>query len=206
MRLFRDRRDAGRQLAARLGHLRGEHPVVVGLPRGGVPVAFEVALALDAPLDVIVVRKLGVPFQPELGMGAIGEDSRLPVGFEGDRLWRRVTSPLDEASIMGARSTGLHAIPGAAHAGLERAVRDVGAAHRSRIGPSGTGAAALWPGPRRGGGATFQDRRQRYVRMSKWSSGLSWCRHPMASASRGARDCTSRGDACGSAGGRLSVT
>lgn len=75
MKLFRDRRDAGQQLAARLGHLRGEHPIVVGLPRGGVPVAFEVALALDAPLDVIVVRKLGVPFQPEFGMGAIGEDS-----------------------------------------------------------------------------------------------------------------------------------
>ena len=69
MRQFRDRRDAGRQLAARLGHLRAEDPVVVGLPRGGVPVAFEVARALDAPLDVIVVRKLGVPFQPELGMG-----------------------------------------------------------------------------------------------------------------------------------------
>lgn len=51
-----------------------EHPVVVGLPRGGVPVAFEVARALDAPLDVIIVRKLGLPAQPELGMGAIGED------------------------------------------------------------------------------------------------------------------------------------
>lgn len=54
--------------------LQLEHPVVVGLPRGGVPVAFEVALALDAPLDVIIVRKLGLPAQPELGMGAIGED------------------------------------------------------------------------------------------------------------------------------------
>jgi putative phosphoribosyl transferase len=73
MRLFRDRRDAGQRLAARLGHLRSEHPIVLGLPRGGVPVAFEVARALGAPLDVIVVRKLGVPFQPELGMGAIGE-------------------------------------------------------------------------------------------------------------------------------------
>jgi putative phosphoribosyl transferase len=75
MSLFRDRRDAGRQLAARLGHVRDEHPVVVGLPRGGVPIAFEVASALDAPLDVIVVRKLGVPHQPEFGMGAIGEDN-----------------------------------------------------------------------------------------------------------------------------------
>ena len=73
MQQFRDRRDAGRQLAARLGHLRAEHPIVVGLPRGGVPVAFEVARELDARLDVIVVRKLGVPFQPELGMGAVGE-------------------------------------------------------------------------------------------------------------------------------------
>jgi putative phosphoribosyl transferase len=71
---FVDRADAGRQLAARLEHLRGTHPVVLALPRGGVPVAFEVARALDAPFDVIVVRKLGVPFQPELGMGAIGED------------------------------------------------------------------------------------------------------------------------------------
>jgi len=71
---FIDRADAGRQLAAQLGHLRGQHVVVLGLPRGGVPVAFEIARALGAPLDVIVVRKLGVPFQPELGMGAIGED------------------------------------------------------------------------------------------------------------------------------------
>ena len=73
--IFADRADAGRRLAARLQHLRGERVVVLGLLRGGVPVAFEVARALGAPLDVIVVRKLGVPFQPELGMGAIGEDS-----------------------------------------------------------------------------------------------------------------------------------
>ena len=71
---FRDRADAGRRLADRLSHLRGEQVLVLGLPRGGVPVAFEVARALGAPLDVIVVRKLGVPWQPELAMGAIGED------------------------------------------------------------------------------------------------------------------------------------
>jgi putative phosphoribosyl transferase len=70
---FRDRRDAGRQLAEALEWLRPEHPVVLGLPRGGVPVAAEVAKALGAPLDVIIVRKLGVPQQPELAMGAIGE-------------------------------------------------------------------------------------------------------------------------------------
>ena len=72
--MFTDRRDAGRQLAACLSHYRGDrNVVVVGLPRGGVPVAYEVATALGVPLDVIVVRKLGVPFQPELAMGAIGE-------------------------------------------------------------------------------------------------------------------------------------
>ena len=73
MREFRDRRDAGERLAARLSSLADESPVVVGLPRGGVVVAAVVAEALGAPLDVIVVRKLGVPTQPELGMGAVGE-------------------------------------------------------------------------------------------------------------------------------------
>ncbi|GGY83012.1 phosphoribosyltransferase [Streptomyces nitrosporeus] len=72
--LFTDRTDAGRRLAEELGHLRSGDPVVLGLPRGGVPVAFEVARALGAPLDVTVVRKLGVPYHPELGFGAIGED------------------------------------------------------------------------------------------------------------------------------------
>ncbi|MBI1845287.1 MAG: dienelactone hydrolase family protein [Actinobacteria bacterium] len=71
--IFVDRVEAGRRLAVRLEHLRSEPVVVLGLPRGGVPVAFQVAQALGAPLDVIVVRKLGLPFQPELGMGAIGE-------------------------------------------------------------------------------------------------------------------------------------
>ncbi len=73
MIVFQDRVEAGRHLAALLGHLSGQDVVVLGLPRGGVPVAAEVARALDAPLDVIVVRKLGVPRQPELAMGAIGE-------------------------------------------------------------------------------------------------------------------------------------
>ena len=74
MKLFDDRVDAGRQLAQRLEPFHGQDIVVLGLPRGGVPVAFEVAKALRAPLDVLVVRKLGVPFQPELAFGAIGED------------------------------------------------------------------------------------------------------------------------------------
>jgi putative phosphoribosyl transferase len=73
--MFRDRVDAGRRLAGELErrHLENEDVVVLGLPRGGVPVAFEVAHALAKPLDIIMVRKLGVPFQPEFAMGAIGE-------------------------------------------------------------------------------------------------------------------------------------
>ncbi|MFJ6667191.1 phosphoribosyltransferase family protein [Streptomyces sp. NPDC091383] len=71
---FADRLEAGRGLGTRLLRLRGPDVVALGLPRGGVPVAAEVAEALDAPLDVCLVRKLGVPYQPELAMGAIGED------------------------------------------------------------------------------------------------------------------------------------
>jgi putative phosphoribosyl transferase len=86
--LFRDRVEAGDRLGERLAHLRPASPVVVGLPRGGVPVASEVAQALEAPLDVIVVRKLGVPFQPELGMGAIGEGGIRVVNDDMVRLGR----------------------------------------------------------------------------------------------------------------------
>lgn len=91
---FRDRVDAGRKLAERLLPLRGQDVVVVGLPRGGVPVAAEVARALQAPLDVIVVRKLGVPEQPELAMGAIGEDGVRVINADVVRAIR-----IDEAGI-----------------------------------------------------------------------------------------------------------
>ncbi len=71
--MFSDRRDAGRRLAELLRAYGGAGTLVVGLPRGGVVVAAEVAERLDAPLDIVVVRKLGVPWQPELGIGAIAE-------------------------------------------------------------------------------------------------------------------------------------
>jgi predicted phosphoribosyltransferase len=75
--MFRDRREAGERLAERLverlGSPGAQHPVVVGLPRGGVEVAAAVADGLRAPLDIVVVRKLGCPWQPELGIGAIAE-------------------------------------------------------------------------------------------------------------------------------------
>ncbi|PYC78855.1 phosphoribosyl transferase [Streptomyces tateyamensis] len=70
---FRDRTEAGRLLGERVAAWRADDPVVLGLPRGGVPVAHEVAEALGAPLDILVVRKIGAPGQPELALGAVGE-------------------------------------------------------------------------------------------------------------------------------------
>jgi putative phosphoribosyl transferase len=97
VRQFRDRREAGQLLASRLTPLRDAHPVVVGLPRGGIPVAFEVARELGAPLDVIVVRKLGVPWQPELGMGAVGENGVRVLNEDVLRLAR--VDPADVARV-----------------------------------------------------------------------------------------------------------
>lgn len=70
---FADRHDAGRQLADRLAAMELASPLVLALPRGGVPVAYEVADVLDAPLEVVVARKIGAPFQTELGIGAVAE-------------------------------------------------------------------------------------------------------------------------------------
>ncbi|WP_329572085.1 phosphoribosyltransferase [Kitasatospora sp. NBC_01266] len=72
-RTFRDRAEAGRLLGERVRAWGADAPVVVGLPRGGVPVAYRVAQLLDAPLDILVVRKIGAPGQPELALGAVGE-------------------------------------------------------------------------------------------------------------------------------------
>jgi putative phosphoribosyl transferase len=72
--LFRDRKDAGLRLAERLARYRDEDSVVLALPRGGVPVGYEVARALKVPLDVFIARKLGAPNQPELGIGAVAQD------------------------------------------------------------------------------------------------------------------------------------
>jgi putative phosphoribosyl transferase len=96
---FEDRVHAGRRLAARLAHLRDQDVIVLGLPRGGVPVAFEVARTLGAPLDVIVVRKLGIPFQPELAMGAVGEDGAGLV--DADLVRRAQVSEAELAQLRG---------------------------------------------------------------------------------------------------------
>jgi putative phosphoribosyl transferase len=86
---FADRREAGRQLAQRLLGYHDQHPIVLGLPRGGIVVAYEVASALDAPLDLLIVRKLGAPHQPELGIGAV-VDADHPQVILDDELVRRL--------------------------------------------------------------------------------------------------------------------
>jgi putative phosphoribosyl transferase len=71
--MFHDRKDAGEQLAARLVHLKSRQTVVLALPRGGVAIGFEIARRLGAPLDIVLVRKIGVPWQPELALGAVSD-------------------------------------------------------------------------------------------------------------------------------------
>lgn len=107
---FRDRRQAGEQLAERLRTRSLHDPVVLALPRGGVPVAFPVAQALRAPLEVFVARKLGAPWQPELGIGAIAEGGSLVV---------------DErtASMLGIGPDDINGLAAREHLELDRRVR-----------------------------------------------------------------------------------
>jgi putative phosphoribosyl transferase len=102
-RRFADRRAAGRELAARLRSLATDDPVVFGLARGGIPVAYEVAQALGAPLDVLVVRKIGAPGNPELGIGAVAEgDVRV---LDQDAVRRMLVSVEElDAAIVRARA------------------------------------------------------------------------------------------------------
>lgn len=91
---FRNRIEAGRRLAAKLGHLKDQNPVVLALPRGGVPVGFEIAQALGAPLDIVLVRKIGVPWQPELALGAVS-DGDDPETFIDSNLVNELNIPAD---------------------------------------------------------------------------------------------------------------
>ena len=97
-RTFRDRRQAGRMLAERLLALQPVDPVVLGLPRGGVPVAAEIATALHAPLDVLLVRKLGAPHQPELAVGAVIAGDRSVVVLNDDIVSHLGLTPADIAA------------------------------------------------------------------------------------------------------------
>jgi putative phosphoribosyl transferase len=74
--IFDDRAAAGKHLAEKLAHLKDEKPVVLALPRGGVPIGYEIAHALDAPLDLLLVRKIGAPWQPELALGAVADGDK----------------------------------------------------------------------------------------------------------------------------------
>ncbi len=96
---FRDRSDAGRKLVKALAGYKKLRPVVLALPRGGVPVAAEVCTALKAPLDLVLVRKVGVPFQPELAMGAV-VDGATPIIVRNEDVIRAVD--IDEATFTAA--------------------------------------------------------------------------------------------------------
>ena len=146
---FTDRYQAGRFLAASLTRYAGADVVVLGLPRGGVVVASEVAKALGAPLDVIVVRKLGVPFQPELAMGAIAEG--------GERVINDMTvrmAAVDPEGLAGVEDREAESWPG-----RRAASAPIGARCRSAIAASSSsttasppaqppGWRARWPGPK----------------------------------------------------------
>ncbi len=92
--MFRDRKEAGERLAARLVHLKDRTPVVLALPRGGVAIAFEIARLLAAPLDIVLVRKIGVPWQPELALGAVS-DGATPEIFIDERMAKALAIPQD---------------------------------------------------------------------------------------------------------------
>src|SRR5215475_5877568 len=145
---FLDRSDAGRRLAQRMLHLRGEDVVVLGLPRGGVPVATEVARALGAPLDVILVRKLGVPVQPELGMGAIGEGGV------------RIINP-EVVAIARVTDAEIAAVERRERAELERRARRFrGERRRTPGGPRSSSTTASRPARPRGPPARSRGRRE----------------------------------------------
>jgi putative phosphoribosyl transferase len=103
-RVFEDRRSAGRALVPELQRCKLEDPVILGLPRGGIPLAYEIAVALHAPLDTIVVRKLGVPSQPELAFGAIASGG---IRVINDDVIESLLS-LDEATIEAIAGREMH--------------------------------------------------------------------------------------------------
>jgi putative phosphoribosyl transferase len=105
--LFADRREAGKLLAARLQAFQHENPIVLGLPRGGLPVGFEIASALGAPLDLVLVRKIGVPLHEELALGAIADGGTPELVIDQD-LKESLNVPQDY--IDEAKSDALHEI------------------------------------------------------------------------------------------------
>lgn len=101
---FKNRTDAGRQLAKALARYKDQRPVILALPRGGVPVAAEIAARLDAPLDLVLVRKIGVPSQPELAMGAV-VDGGSPIVVRNEEVIEIIG--IDQAHFNAARDREL---------------------------------------------------------------------------------------------------
>lgn len=106
---YADRREAGRELARVLAPFASKDPVVVALPRGGVPVAFEVARVLGAPLDVLAVRKIGAPRHPELGVGAVAEGGATVIDAARVARYGLVPTAFVEEAEHAAREVGARA-------------------------------------------------------------------------------------------------
>jgi len=96
---FRDKIDAGRRLTQALARFEDDHPIIFALPRGGVPVAAQIARGLSAPLDLVIARKIGVPFQPELAMGAV-VDGRHPLTVRNEDIIRGARVSEEEFRIV----------------------------------------------------------------------------------------------------------
>ena len=103
--MFRDRKDAGAQLAVLLLHLKDKAPLVLALPRGGVAIGAEIARLLDAPLDIVLVRKIGVPWQPELALGAVA-DGGTPEVFIDERMQESLAISADYVREETSRQLG----------------------------------------------------------------------------------------------------
>ncbi len=109
MPMFRDRKDAGERLAALLLHLKDRSPIVLALPRGGVAIGAEIARLLGAPLDIVLVRKIGVPWQRELALGAVA-DGGTPEIFIDERMAESLAVPGDYMRAETARQPACVAI------------------------------------------------------------------------------------------------
>ena len=141
--MFRDRSDAGRRLAPRLIGYSLQRPLILALPRGGVPVAVEIATALDADLDVLVVRKLGVPGNPEFAMGAVGEDGDDGVSSSTTRCAGSCTSPASRSTaIVAEQRAGDRATRAACTAGRAASSASPGATSSSSTTALATGSTA----------------------------------------------------------------
>lgn len=122
-RIFRDRSEAGRAMAELLGHYRGRGDVIVlGLPRGGIPAAWEVAATPSAPLDALVVRKLGVPGNPEFAFGALSTGGRVVLADDVVRALRLTSEQV--RAVAAAEATELARREAAYRGGRGRSHRD----------------------------------------------------------------------------------